>query len=160
MHGFIVSHPDIPSTSQVIARIYANAEVLAEKFLRSGILTDKSSFDDFTRGFTTLTPLFDFVNVPGPEEVVRGKIESTFLLNVHDCHCRRLIFGSANSSELYNSLLFHAAKDPKTFPIVEIMDVANSEEVSVVESSGFTKLFQVAKADKSYYYHRPGRYAQ
>jgi len=143
----------------VVSRIYANAEVLAEKLHRSGVLTDKSQFNDFIRGFTTFFPLFDFINVPGTEDVVKGKVEGTFVLNVYDCHCRRVIFGSANSSELYNNLLYHAAKDPQTFPLVEIMDIVNPLDSASVESSSFTKLFQIAKADEACH-EQPERYVQ
>lgn len=59
---------NIPLSSRVICRVYANVKGLAETLVRYGILEEISHFEDFVRGFTNGRTLFDFIDVgPGKD---------------------------------------------------------------------------------------------
>jgi hypothetical protein len=59
---------DIPNEARIICRIYANVRGLAEVLIRTGVIPDVATFEDFARGFTRGKTLFDFVDVgPGKD---------------------------------------------------------------------------------------------
>lgn len=73
---------DIPTTSRVLCRIYANVKGLGETLVRAGIIEETSVFEEFVRGFTNGRTLFDFVDVgPGKDRAddkIIGEFESCY----------------------------------------------------------------------------------
>jgi hypothetical protein len=75
---------DIPNEARIICRIYANVRGLAEVLIRTGVISDVATFEDFARGFTRGKTLFDFVDVgPGKDradEKLIGMLLSLLLI--------------------------------------------------------------------------------
>ena len=65
---------DIPLTSRVICRVYANVKGLAETLVRYGIMEETGRFEDFVRGFTNGRTLFDFIDVGSGKDRADDKI--------------------------------------------------------------------------------------
>lgn len=59
---------DVPLTSRIICRVYANVRGLAEVLVRTGAIEAVEDFEDFVRGFTRAKKMFDFIDVgPGKD---------------------------------------------------------------------------------------------
>jgi hypothetical protein len=54
---------DVPLTSRVICRIYANVRGLGDVLVRTGAIAAIEDFEDFVRGFTRAKTMFDFIDV-------------------------------------------------------------------------------------------------
>lgn len=68
---------------KIVCRAYANVRGLGEVLVRTGIIADTETIEQFTRGFTRCKTLFDFVDVgPGKDradEKIIGECLCSFL---------------------------------------------------------------------------------
>lgn len=75
MHNWIGNEAkDVPLTSRVICRIYANVRGLGEVLVRTGAIAAIEDFEDFVRGFTRAKTMFDFIDVGAGKDRVDEKI--------------------------------------------------------------------------------------
>lgn len=65
---------DVPHSSRIVCRMYANVRGLADVLVRSGAIEDASIFEDFVRGFTRGKISFDFVDVGAGKDRADEKI--------------------------------------------------------------------------------------
>ncbi|KAJ4372575.1 hypothetical protein N0V86_007935 [Didymella sp. IMI 355093] len=65
---------EVPLTSRVICRIYANVRGLGEVLVRTGGIAAVEDFEDFVRGFTRAKTLFDFIDVGAGKDRADEKI--------------------------------------------------------------------------------------
>lgn len=71
---------DLPDSTKVVARFYANVEGLSETCCKAGIVTSAQVKKDFVKGFTQGRTLFDFVDVGSGKDRADEKIIGEFVL--------------------------------------------------------------------------------
>lgn len=78
---------DVPLTSRVICRIYANVRGLGDALVRTGALASIEDFEDFVRGFTRAKTMFDFIDVGAGKDRADEKIigKCHFPLGEREC---------------------------------------------------------------------------
>ncbi|KAJ8117376.1 hypothetical protein OPT61_g1412 [Boeremia exigua] len=89
---------DIPLTSRVICRVYANVRGLGDVLVRTGAIEAIEVFEDFVRGFTRAKTMFDFIDVGAGKDRADEKIIENFKIFSQDYHCRRLLFGCSHDN--------------------------------------------------------------
>lgn len=106
---------EVPLTSRVLCRIYANVRGLGDVLVRTGAVATIEDFEDFVRGFTRAKSLFDFIDVGAGKDRADEKIigpclhpalrdktltEETenFKIFSQDYHCRKLLFGCSHDN--------------------------------------------------------------
>ncbi|TID19005.1 hypothetical protein E6O75_ATG06126 [Venturia nashicola] len=89
---------DLPDSTKIVARFYANVEGLAETCCKAGIVTSPQVKKDFVKGFTQGRTLFDFVDVGSGKDRADDKIIETFKLHAHDYRCRHIILGCSHDN--------------------------------------------------------------
>lgn len=106
---------EVPLTSRIICRIYANVQGLGEVLVRTGAITAIEDFEDFVRGFTRAKTLFDFIDVGAGKDRADEKIIGTrrrselrkktlmwitenLKIFSQDYHCRKLLFGCSHDN--------------------------------------------------------------
>lgn len=90
---------DLPDSTKVVARFYANVEGLAETCCKAGIVTSPQVKKDFVKGFTQGRTLFDFVDVGSGKDRADEKIigESVEGCATAITRCRHKAFGQLSS---------------------------------------------------------------
>ncbi|KAF2633045.1 hypothetical protein BU25DRAFT_487392 [Macroventuria anomochaeta] len=89
---------DVPLTSRVICRIYANVRGLGDVLVRTGTIKEIEDFEDFVRGFTRAKTMFDFIDVGAGKDRADEKTIDNFKIFSQDYHCRRLLFGCSHGN--------------------------------------------------------------
>jgi len=138
---YIGAHPDVPPEAKVIIRIYANVERLR------GRLKHGSLLKDFMRGFTTVAPLFDFMDVPASENIVEEKVAAVFQLHLNNYHCRRILFGSGRGSR-YSDLLYGSALNPQNLDRITFLEVTDDTQEQTPGTSSFNELFRTFEPEE------------
>jgi hypothetical protein len=117
---------NVPPHLQVIIRVYANLQGLAQSYQNSGLLSNGQTLEEFVRGFNMGDPLCDYVDAGNgkecADEKVKGKFSNRtasetpltcsalFRHHLDDVHCRRVFFG-ASADNGYARLLGPYAQD-------------------------------------------------
>ncbi|KAH9877815.1 hypothetical protein J1614_003032 [Plenodomus biglobosus] len=95
---------DIPPSTRIVCRIYANVRGLGDVLVRAGAVQDRGQFEDFVRGFTRSKTLFDFVDIGPGKDCADEKIIESFKLFSQDYHCRRVFFGCSHDNSYARAL--------------------------------------------------------
>lgn len=66
--------PETPDEVKVVVRVYANVRSIANACVKAEIIAHPSQLEDFVLGFTSASPLFDFVDVGTPKGAAEGKV--------------------------------------------------------------------------------------
>ncbi|KAE9983534.1 hypothetical protein BLS_004116 [Venturia inaequalis] len=112
---------DLPDSTKIVARFYANVEGLAETCCKAGIVTSPQVKKDFVKGFTQGRTLFDFVDVGSGKDRADEKIIETFKLHAHDYHCRHIILGCSHDNGFVR-LLENYVFDDFVFPRLTLLE--------------------------------------
>lgn len=72
---------ELPDSTKIVARFYANVEGLSETCCKAGIVTSPQVKKDFVKGFTQGRTLFDFVDVGSGKDRADEKIIGEFFLD-------------------------------------------------------------------------------
>ncbi|KAF2011566.1 hypothetical protein BU24DRAFT_435970 [Aaosphaeria arxii CBS 175.79] len=137
----------IPTNVQIICRVYANVRGLAEVLVRTGVVEDIETVEQFTRGFTRGNSLFDFVDVGPGKDRADTKIIETFKLYLGDFHCRQIFFGCSHDNGYARTLEAHAS-DPVAVPRVTLLEGVPFEKELVdlpYKTKKFSDLFRDTK---------------
>ncbi|QDS77272.1 hypothetical protein FKW77_003883 [Venturia effusa] len=113
--------PDLPDSTKVVARFYANVEGLAETCCKAGIVTSPQIKKEFVKGFTQGRTLFDFVDVGSGKDRADEKVIETFKLHAHDYRCRHIILGCSHDNGFVR-LLENYVFDDLVFPRVTLLE--------------------------------------
>ncbi|ORY19626.1 hypothetical protein BCR34DRAFT_552579 [Clohesyomyces aquaticus] len=89
---------NVPTSSKIVCRAYANFRGLSNTLVSNTIIPDANTFYDFTLGFTRGRTLFDFVDVGPGKDRADDKLIETFKLYIHDYHCRHVFFGCSHDN--------------------------------------------------------------
>ncbi|KAI9716336.1 MAG: hypothetical protein M1812_005401 [Candelaria pacifica] len=130
--------PDLPSDINIVARIYANTKGLAETCARAGIVSNGSTLEDFTRGFTRSKQLFDFVDVGHGKDRADDKLSEVFKLHLYDCHCRHILFGCSHDNG-YARLLEELSADRQAVDRITLLEGVPFERELLLLQSTFKK---------------------
>ncbi|KAF3037275.1 hypothetical protein E8E12_008346 [Didymella heteroderae] len=89
---------EVPLSSRIICRVYANVRGLGDVLVRTGAIGAIEDFENFVRGFTRAKTLFDFIDVGAGKDRADEKIIENFKIFSQDYHCRKLLFGCSHDN--------------------------------------------------------------
>jgi hypothetical protein len=69
---------NVPPHLQVIIRVYANLQGLAQSYQNSGLLSNGQTLEEFVRGFNMGDPLCDYVDAGNGKECADEKVKGEF----------------------------------------------------------------------------------
>ncbi|KAL1654296.1 hypothetical protein SLS61_003303 [Didymella pomorum] len=112
---------DVPLTSRVICRIYANVRGIGDVLVRTGAMASIEDFEDFVRGFTRAKTMFDFIDVGAGKDRADEKIIENFKIFSQDYHCRKLLFGCSHDDG-YARILEECSDKPEIVSKVILLE--------------------------------------
>ncbi|KAJ4290467.1 hypothetical protein N0V90_010684 [Kalmusia sp. IMI 367209] len=138
---------NIPTTSRVVCRIYANVKGLSEVLVKAGITEHVSQFEEFARGFTTGRTLFDFIDVGPGKDRADDKIVESLKLFIDDFHCRQVFFGCSHDNGFARPLEEYMLDQTKVSKVTLLEGVPFGKELAILpyKTKKFSGLFRDSK---------------
>ncbi|KAL2801664.1 CCCH zinc finger DNA binding protein [Aspergillus granulosus] len=84
--------PDVPAAIVYKIRVYAHVNGLTDAYRKANILSDGQKLEGFIHGFNQADEWCDFVDVGPGKECTDNKLKAVFKDDIHNIHCRRVIF--------------------------------------------------------------------
>ncbi|KAH6642315.1 hypothetical protein C7974DRAFT_385225 [Boeremia exigua] len=138
---------DVPLTSRIICRIYANVRGLGDVLVRTGAIEATEDFEDFVRGFTRAKTMFDFIDVGAGKDRADEKIIENFKIFSQDYHCRRLLFGCSHDNG-YARVLEECSDKPEVVSKVILLEGVPFEKELLPLPYGTKKFSDVFRDSK------------